>query len=178
MLSPGVRVQRSIWLMTLADLGLLLIGFFVFIQATSRFDERTRAELAAGIRDAFAGSRVVAPAPPPPIAVDVNIVSGFDVGSAGLSEIPGALIDWARASTVDPRTHLLVTGFADGSPADALDESALALAAARAGAVAARIEASGIVSRDRIRVAAALAPGNRAGEASARRVSVMVSFGE
>lgn len=177
-LSPAIRVQRSIWLMTLADLALLLIGFFVFVQASARFDDRTRAELAAGIRDAFAGSRTVAPAPPPPVAVDVNIISGFATGSAELPRSPTALIGWAETSSVDPRTHLLVTGFADGSSLDTAKGSALALAAARAGAVAARIEASKIVSKDRIRVAAALAPQNRAGEASARRVSVMVSFGE
>lgn len=178
MLSPAIRVQRSIWLMTLADLGLLLIGFFVFIQATARFDDRTRAELAAGIRDAFAGSQTVAPAPPPAVAVDVNILSGFAVGSAALPGAPTALIGWAGTSIVDPRTHLLVTGFADGSAADVAEGSALALAAARAGAVAARIEAAGIVSKDRIRVAAALAPADRRGDAAARRVSVMVSFGE
>lgn len=178
MLSPAIRVQRSIWLMTLADLALLLIGFFVFIQATSRFDDETRAELAAGIRDAFAGSQSVSRALPPPVAVDVNILSGFSTGSAELPRAPTTMIAWAEASATDPRTHLLITGFADGSAADSLDGSALALAAARAGAVAARIESAGIVAKNRIRVAAAIAPADNAGVAAARRVSVMISFGE
>ena len=44
--APG----RPLWLTTLADLSLLLVGFFVFLQASQTVD---RQALAAGIRAGF-----------------------------------------------------------------------------------------------------------------------------
>jgi flagellar motor protein MotB len=167
------RPARPLWLITLADLSLLLVGFFVFVQATQQQDARTRAALAAGIRDAFGGDgRVQAEKADTPLAA--NIVDGFAPGSAR----PGALTaldTWAADATRDPRTALVVTGYADGSAADRLDGSALALAAARATAVAAALEAQ--AGAGRVRVAAAIAPSSFIGRPAGRRVVVTVGFG-
>ena len=47
---PESPSGRPIWLMTLADLALLLVGFFVFIQASRHLDNQA---LARGIREGF-----------------------------------------------------------------------------------------------------------------------------
>jgi flagellar motor protein MotB len=166
---------RPIWLMTLADLALLLVGFFVFIQAVARQDEAARAAVSASIRGAFGGDADIAA---PDVAVDANIMPGFAPGSAALPRSPAALLDWTVTGARDGRTRVLVTGFADGSAADVDDRgSALALASARAAAIAAAIEARGDIAGDRIRIAASLAPEQQRGKPAARRVTVTISFG-
>ncbi|MFX5817433.1 flagellar motor protein MotB, partial [Acinetobacter baumannii] len=47
---PDLTPSRPIWLMTLADLALLLVGFFVLLQASQQLD---RAALARGLRAGF-----------------------------------------------------------------------------------------------------------------------------
>lgn len=168
------RTARPAWLMTLADLALLLVGFFVFIQATDRQTAVKRAAMAAGIRDAFGGD--ARGAVTPSIAIDANIVRGFASGSADLPATPSALLAWAADGTRDPRTRLIVTGYADGTEADRLDGSALALAARRAAAVAAAIEADGNVPADRLRISGAIAPAAQHGKPAARSASVTISF--
>jgi len=168
-----IRTSRPIWLMTLADLALLLVGFFVFLQAIARQDAATQAAINASIRDAFGGDGALAE---PELAVDANIVAGFAPGSAALPGTLDALIDWTINGARDARTRVLVTGYADGSAADVDGSgSALALASARAAAVASAIEAAGIPA-NRLRVAGALAPAGQS--ASARRVTVTISFGQ
>lgn len=123
---------RAPWLVTLADLSLLLVGFFVFLQA-SRVDP---ARLAAGIRSGFGASESVAA--PAPMPVDIATASGFAPGSAVPMDTASAL-EWARTAARDPRTRLRITGEVDGSAADVdpATGSGPILAADRARAVAA-----------------------------------------
>lgn len=123
---------RAPWLVTLADLSLLLVGFFVFLQAT----QVDPGKLAAGIRAGFG----VSEAAPAPMPVDLATATGFAPGSA----IPGdtaSALEWARTAARDPRTRLRITGEVDGSPADVdpATGSGPILAADRARAVAAQL---------------------------------------
>jgi hypothetical protein len=128
------RARKPLWLMTLADLSLLLVGFFVFLQATAHRPERAQAAISAGIREAFGGEAEVR------LAVDANAVA-FAPGSAVPPDL-AAIRLWAKDALADPRTRLVVTGYAD--PAESL-----ALAGARADAVLAALDA---IPADRIRV--------------------------
>src|SRR3546814_14344332 len=73
------RAGRPIWLTTLADLGLLLVDFFVFVQATQDIDKRA---LANGFRAGFGGEP--APAAPEPMPVAAAAMLHFVPGSAVL----------------------------------------------------------------------------------------------
>lgn len=141
---------RPLWLITLADLSLLLVGFFVLLQANQRIDPQA---LAAGIRAGF-GAHDAAPAPAMP--VDLAIVGGFAPGSAEARDAEAA-IAWARAAARDPRTRLRITGEVDGTPADVdvATGSGPILAADRARAVAALLVRAGAVAPERIAIATA-----------------------
>lgn len=121
---------RVPWLVTLADLSLLLVGFFVFLQA-SQVDPM---KLADGIRSGF-GASESAPAPMP---VDIATATGFAPGSA-VPVDTGSALEWARSAARDPRTRLRITGEVDGSAhdVDPATGSGPILAADRARAVAA-----------------------------------------
>ena len=128
--------SRPVWLMTLADLALLLVGFFVLLQANRTIPP---AELARGIAEGFGA---VAPAP---IAVEAHGVAGFAPGAADAA--PSAALDrWAREATRDPRVALTVTGGTDGTAADVdrASGSATVLAANRAARVVALLSAAGV----------------------------------
>ena len=117
--------------MTLADLALLLVGFFVFVQAT-----RTRHKaLANGIRDGFGATP---PEAPMPFAATAMLAS-----RPARLRCPRArpLIAWARDAVRDPRVTLRITGNTDGIAADVdpATGSAALLAADRARAVAAAL---------------------------------------
>ncbi len=133
---PEDHGGRSLWLITLADLSLLLVGFFVLLQTQKDMDPRV---LAQGLT---AGFGVEAPA----IAVASHGVTGFDVASAALPGTPDALVAWAKAELRDPRVRLTVTGATDGSAADVdpASGSATALAAQRASAIVAALTAGGV----------------------------------
>jgi flagellar motor protein MotB len=122
--------RRAIWLITLADVMLLLVGFFVFLQANTTLDAR---QIAGGLREGFG---IAADAP---MAVEANVIQGFAPGSAVLpaNDVAG----WVRAALQDPRTIVRVTGGTDGSPQDVdpVTRSPAILAADRARAVAALI---------------------------------------
>lgn len=135
--------SRPLWLITLADLSLLLVGFFVLLQASKPVEPR---ELADGIRAGF-GIKDAMP-------VEIAAVSGFAPGSAELPDA-GSALDWARGAARDPRTRVTVTGETDGTPqdVDAATGSAAILAADRARAVAALLVRSGAVAPDRIVIA-------------------------
>ena len=139
---------RPVWLMTLADLGLLLVGFFVFLQP-HQMDGKA---LAASLRAGF-GATEAAPA----MAVEMALVAGFAPGSAAPGDSQAAR-DWAHAAARDPRTRLRITGETDGSPQDVdpVTGSAAILAADRARAVAALLIASGAVSPGHIQIATAI----------------------
>lgn len=138
---------RPIWLTTLADLALLLVGFFVLLQA-NQVDPDT---LAAGFRAGF-GVQENAPAMP----VDLAAVGGFAPGSAQLPDTAAAL-GWARTAATDPRTRLRIIGEIDGSAADVdpITGSGPILAADRARALAAALVRGGAIAPARITIATA-----------------------
>jgi hypothetical protein len=136
---------RAPWLVTLADLSLLLVGFFVFLQATQVDPTR----LAAGIRSGFGASdSAAAPAPMP---VDIATATGFAPGAALPGDTASAL-EWARTAARDPRTRLRITGEVDGSAADVdpATGSGPILAADRARAVAALLIRAHAIDPSRI----------------------------
>src|SRR3546814_12285360 len=105
------RAGRPIWLTTLADLGLLLVGFFVFVQATQDIDKRA---LANGFRAGFGGEP--APAAPEPMPVAAAAMLNFVPGSAVLPSAPAGLIAWARPATRDPPEIGRARGWERGCP--------------------------------------------------------------
>jgi hypothetical protein len=140
---------RPLWLWTLADLALLLVGFFVLVQATDR------QALAKGLREGFGGkpatARIVTtPADPIPLA---SAAAGFAPGSARIV-ITDGLLDFAMESLRDPRVTLRIAGSAEGTHADSdpTTGSAQILASDRARATASWLIAHG-VSADRIMIA-------------------------
>lgn len=145
------RAAKPLWLITLADLSLLLVGFFVFLQAASHKPQHQQAAIEASIRNAFGGDSQAR------LTLDANLITGFSPGSAELPAGAGPVIAWARDALADPRTRLMVTGYSDGSAADRRDGSALALAGLRADAAIAALD--GVVAPDRLRPGAAIAPG-------------------
>jgi hypothetical protein len=156
-----IAPARSVWLITLADLALLLVGFFVLLQAHREAD---RARLFAGLRNGFG---VEAPAPIDPMAVARARVDGYAPGSAD-SDL-AATIAWARDVTRDKRTVITITGStAPTGDVDPATGSAAILAADRARAVAAALVAQGAVSPDRLILR--VAPGQR------RAVTLSVGF--
>lgn len=133
---------RPLWLTTLADLGLLLLGFLLLVIASGDLAPR---ELAGALRAGF-GEAADDPAPrAAPMVQEVAFVSGFAAGSAAL---PGGIDDvarWARGATADPRTRIRIAAGTEG--ADDIDPqsgSAALLAADRARAVAQGLIAAGV----------------------------------
>ncbi len=156
-----IAPARSVWLITLADLALLLVGFFVLLQAHREVD-RTR--LLAGLRSGFG---VEAPAPIDPMAVARARVEGYAPGSAEADL--AATIAWARDVARDRRTILTITGStAPTGDVDPRTGSAAILAADRARAVAAALVAQGAVAPSRLILR--VTPGQR------RAVTLSVGF--
>ena len=173
---PDRQPGRPLWLITLADLALLLVGFFVLLQATQTAGDRPLAPraLAAGLREGFGAPATAAPAtataevarprsPVPPAALPVAAAGMLDfaVGSAALPTSPAALAGWARDAVRDPRVQLTVTGSVDGTPGDVdpVTRSAAILASDRARAVAAAIAQ---VAPGRVTLATSPTSGRRA----------------
>jgi flagellar motor protein MotB len=150
---------RPLWLMTLADLGLLLLGFFVFVQASQHLDP---AALSASIREGF-GIEAVATtpepdAPPviePAMAQELGSVAAFASGSAEITQDTAALALWVRGATADPRTRVRLSAGTDGTSGDVdpVTRSAALLAADRARAVAVALVEAGAIAPDRIEFA-------------------------
>lgn len=156
-----IAPAKSVWLITLADLALLLVGFFTLLQANRELD---RGELLAGVR---AGFGIVTPAPPSPMAVAMARVEGFTPGSA-VADARNA-IAWARDAARDTRTSITITGStADQSDHDPATGSAAILAADRARHVAAALARSGAIDPARINIV--IDPGKR------RAVTLSVGF--
>ncbi len=155
---PDDAPARPVWLITLADLALLLVGFFVFLQASQSLD---RAALARGIREGFgAPTDATSPAAMP---VSAASLGAFAPGSAALPRAADDVIAWARDAVRDPRVTLTITGSTDGTAADvdAATGSAALLAADRARAVAAALARARIVPPNRIIITTATLPGSR-----------------
>jgi flagellar motor protein MotB len=150
-----MAAARPLWLITLADLALLLVGFFVLLQASKPLDGKA---LAQGFRAGFGVAAPVEPTPPMPVAV--ARVDGFAPGSAALPDTAG-VIDWARAVARDRRTQIRILGESAGrDDRDAATGSPAILAADRARAVAALLVRAGAVSPDQI-ILATTAGGSR-----------------
>lgn len=137
---PAAVSGRPLWLMTLADLALLLVGYFVLLQATAGSDRRA---LARGLRQGFGAAAVAAPATPA-MPVAAGGMLGFAPGSADVAGQGAGLVAWARDAARDPRVLLTVTGTTDGTAADVDPStgSAAILAADRARAAATLIAAA------------------------------------
>lgn len=157
---PATPPGRPLWLVTLADLALLLVGFLVLVQAMG--SER-RPALVDAFRAEF-GSATPVPHIPvttaPPIMPVAAAALRFAPGSAEPLDPDPQLVPWAREALADPRVRLSVTAATDGSAADVdpLTHSAVVLAADRARAAAALI---GPVAADRLTLSTATAPGQR-----------------
>jgi outer membrane protein OmpA-like peptidoglycan-associated protein len=138
---------RPGWLMTLADLALLLVGFFVFVQATT-LDKQA---LARGIRSGFGVSAATEPTMPVAAAAMLN----FLPGSAALPSSAAGLVAWAREAGRDPRVTLTITGGTDRSArdVDAATTSGTLLAIDRARAVAAALARAKAIPEDRMAIA-------------------------
>jgi len=137
---------RPAWLVTLADIALLLLGFVILVQAISNHDA-----LARSLRERFGAAETTVP-------VAAAAVT-FEAGSAALGD-PRPLVVWARDALRDPRVSVTVTGSADG-------EEDLLLATDRARAGLAALIAAGIPS-ERLQLATTRAAG--------RRVTLTLSF--
>lgn len=148
---------RPLWLMTLADLSLLLLGFFVFLQAAQNVDA---ARMVDGVRQAFGGE--VAEAAPPTMPLDLATVEGFAQGTALLPAGSRRVADWVRGAARDPRTTVTLTGVTAGAgDIDPITGSPDILAADRARAVAELLVAARAIDPARIRIGAS-ATGTRA----------------
>lgn len=145
---------RTLWLATLADLSLLLVGFFALLQATRPAE---RPELVQAIRAGLTD------APPPEMAVEMAAVAPFAPGSAlPPQDAMTAAIAWARGAARDPRTRIALVGATDATgDADPTTGSAPLLAADRARAVAIALVRAGAVRPDQIALSAADAPAGR-----------------
>lgn len=133
---PASPSGRPLWLITLADLALLLVGFFVLLQANQQLDRKA---LISGLRAGFGAAPAKSVADPLPVAAAG--IFNFADGSAVLPSSPDSLLAWAREAVRDPRVSLRVTASVDGSSADVdpATGSAAVLAADRARAVAAAL---------------------------------------
>ncbi|MDO7841500.1 flagellar motor protein MotB [Sphingomonas immobilis] len=171
---PETSQGRPAWLMTLADLALLLVGFFVFLQASQHLDKKA---LANGIRSGF-GAETVPPVDakadaPEPMPLAAAAVLDFAPGGANLPADPASIVAWAREAARDPRVSLKITGAVDGSPGDVdpLTGSGAILATDRARAVAAAIAAAHAVPAGRMTIVGAPRP-----TAGHRNVTVTLGF--
>lgn len=162
-IAPRTRRARSTWLVTLADLALLLLGFLAMLAAAQ--DDAARQRLAAAVRTGFVGEERGS------VTVESARIAGFAPGSLALPASAAGALDWLALAAADPRTIVVVSGSSDGTAADTAVGGPLATAAMRAEAVAGAIVAAGILPAARIRTEAQLAPG-----AAGRRVDLGIRY--
>jgi flagellar motor protein MotB len=159
---PEAAPGRPVWLITLADLALLLVGFFVFIQSAQHLNGSA---VAKGFRSAFRAPPTATPTGvPDPMPVASAGMLDFAPGSAALPQSPEALAAWARVMMRDPRVALRITGETDNHANDVDPDtgSGAVLAADRARAVAVALAEAHVVPRDRMIVTTAPGAGRRA----------------
>lgn len=133
--------QRPLWLVTLADLALLLLGFVVLIQASANRDA-----VAAALRARF-GAEDTTPA----VAA---MAADFAPGSARLGD-PAPLIAWTAEALRDPRVTVTATG------STAAGEAGGALLAADRARAALDALAAADLPVDRLQIATSRAGGPR-----------------
>lgn len=152
---PRRQPARAIWLTTLADLSLLLVGFFALIQATRPAE---RPQLVEAIRSGFTDDA------PPAMPLEMAAVGPFTAGDAAPpATAMAAAAAWARDAARDPRTTIQIVGFTDAKgDVDAATGSAPLLAADRARAVAAALVRAGAIDPGRIAITASPEPHGRA----------------
>lgn len=155
-----IATARSVWLITLADLALLLVGFFVLLQSNRELD---RDRLLEGLRAGFGIEAAVQP----PMTVATARVDGFAPGDAYADT--AAVIRWARDAARDRRTRITITGStAPVGDTDPMTHSAAILATDRARHVAAALVQVGAI--DPARIVIAIQPGKH------RAVTLSVGF--
>ena len=144
--------NHPIWLMTLADLGLLLLGFFVLVLATAPSE---RAGLAQGLRDGFDAQQaeLETPREVPPMPLEMSRLKGFANGAARSSSALAPIIAWSRSAAADPRVAITITGKAGAGDVDRTTGSAALLAADRARGVAEQLLAAGAARPDQLVIA-------------------------
>jgi len=138
------RAGRARWALSFADLSLLLLGFFVLLQA----NQATRDQALAGLNTYFAGLQA-------PLQADLPADGLFAPGEALLSAEGHARLEAAARPFAGGKSVVRIQslGLAQGEHRfDAWD-----LSAARLGAVARALVASGIAP-DRIRIAGLAEP--------------------
>ena len=135
---PTPSPARPLWLVTLADLALLLLGFVLLVQAT---EAKKRDALSRSLREAFGTES----APMPVAAFAVR----FTPGSAIVAD-PASLVAWAREAVRDPRVELAVTATTAGARDDTAPGGPTLLAADRARAVG--VVLTGLVPPGRLRL--------------------------
>ena len=167
---PQKRTAR--WVMTLADLALLLLGFLVMVHATEK--RGTSRQVARAMRAALGDSgtsaiQVGIGGTEQPPALDANALAGFSAGSAALPAAVYPIAQWLRQAAADPRSRVLVTGHSDDREADR-STGGLVLASSRADTVARALIKTGAITADRVDLAASA--GGRS-----RRVEITISFG-
>lgn len=144
-MSPSMsRARRARWALSFADLSLLLLGFFVLLQA----NQSTRDEALTGLNAYFGGLRA-------PQQVDLPADKLFASGEALLSQDGRAHILTAVGPFKDEKSLIRIQslGLASGKHRfDAWD-----LSAARLGAVARALVDAGIAP-DRVRIAGLAEP--------------------
>ena len=142
---------RAPWLVTLADLALLLLGFLVLVQASRNHDA-----VARSLRERFGAIDAVVP------------VAAAAISFAPGSAVPGdtaPLVQWGREALADPRVVVTVTG----SVAPQADDGrgGVLLATDRARAVAVALADAGLPT-DRLQLATT--------DAAGRRVTLTLAF--
>lgn len=142
------------WALSLADISLLLLGFFVLLHAG---DAR---EVAAGVRAAFSSEPVAGP------LLHAPAVSLFEPGEARLSDLARRRIA-AIAAVADRAKRPLIVESEGRDPA-ARRFDGWELSAARAAAVARALEDSGVAER-RVTV---VMPGSMRQEARGQMLTV------
>ncbi len=156
--SPNIgRAGRARWALSFADLSLLLLGFFVLLQA----NQATRDEALAGLNVYFAGLHA-------PQQVDLPADRLFESGEALISADGRAHLLAAIRPFDDTKSVIRIQslGLAGGQHRfDAWD-----LSAARLGAVARALVAAGIAP-DRIRIAGLAEPDGKAAKGQTIRIA-------
>jgi flagellar motor protein MotB len=159
-----IRAARARWALSFADLSLLMLGFFVLLQA----NQGTQDEALAGLNSYFAGLKE-------PNQTDLPADQLFASGEALLSQ-PGhnrllaAARPFAQGKSI---IRIQSLGMARGEHRfDAWD-----LSAARLGAVARALVAAGIAP-DRIRIAGLAEPDGSASKGQTIRIAALPEAAE
>ena len=152
----AARVPR--WAVSFADLCLLLLGFFVLVQAHQARPD----QLAAGLRSAF--GETAAARPNPSWTAD----SLFQPGEAVLTAAAAARFAGLGAEAQAAKARVQIISEGTGGATKRFDR--WELAAARAAAVARAMRAGG-VAEDRVTIA--LPSGDAKARAQAQRITVL-----